>query len=249
MFIWSSNLTFDWGIIIFHQKSNVDFLDQLLSIYKSEFHYFSLFRFLGFLVFHWHINCNIWILFDRTIWPFPLRCSFRGFSDIWFSIIHSKSISYPNITNFISINSIFSLVCKYIIFVIFWHCLIIWSYKIPTVGQSQHFDIDFWLFSLKSRNSILKTSYLVYLYPFLFIKSYFCFFKTPFKPKFDQVNSAIQVNPALYGSTRYLHITWFYIFIFVISKSKSQSQLWKVEVKVKVKNRGVISVCYNFDNF
>ena len=47
--------------------------------------------------------------------------------------------------------------------------------------------------------------------------SYFYFFKTSFKPKFDQVNSTIKVNTALCGSTRYLHITWFYIFIFVSS--------------------------------
>ena len=86
----------------------------------------SLFRFLWFLAFHWHINFKIWILFVRSIWRFPLRCSFRGFSDIWFSIIHSKSISYPKITNYISINFIFSLVLKYIIFVIFWLCLILW---------------------------------------------------------------------------------------------------------------------------
>ena len=46
---------------------------------------------------------------------------------------------------------------------------------------------------------------------FTLIKSYFHFFKTRFKPKFDQVNSAIKVNPALCGSTRYLRITWFYI--------------------------------------
>ena len=37
---------------------------------------------------------------------------------------------------------------------------------------------------------------------FPLIKSYFYFFKTPFKPKFDQVNFAIKVNPALCGSTR-----------------------------------------------
>ena len=54
----------------------------------------------------------------------PLRCSFRGFFYIWFSIIHSKSIFYPKITNYILINSIFSLVSKYIIFVIIWLCLI-----------------------------------------------------------------------------------------------------------------------------
>ena len=93
-------------------------------------------------------------------------CSFRGFSDIWLSIIHSKSISYSKITNYISINSIFSLVYKYIIFVILWHLLIIWFYKTPTIGQSQCFDFDFWLFSIKSENSILKTFYLVYLYHF-----------------------------------------------------------------------------------
>ena len=39
---------------------------------------------------------------------------------------------------------------------------------------------------------------------FPYLISYFLLFKTPFKPKFDQVNSAIKVNPALCGSTRYL---------------------------------------------
>ena len=62
---------------------------------------FWFFRFLWFLAFHWHINFKIWISFDWAIWRFPLRCSFRWFSDIWFSIIHSKSISYPKITNYI----------------------------------------------------------------------------------------------------------------------------------------------------
>ena len=112
------------------------------------------------------MNCKIWISFDRSIWRFPMRCSFRGFSDIWFSIIHSKSISYPKITNFISINSFFSLVFEYLLFVIFWHCLVLWFYRTPTVGQSQWFDFDFRLFSVKSENSILKTAYLVYLYHF-----------------------------------------------------------------------------------
>ena len=163
-FIWPSNLTFDRGLFIFYQKSNIDFRGQLLSIYKSEFDHFGLFIFLWFLDLYWHINCKIWISFDRSIWRFPLRCSFRGFSDIWFSIIHSKSISYPKTTNFISINSIFSLVSKYLIFVIFWHFLILWFYIAPTIGQSQRFDNDFWLFSVKSEISILKTSYLVYLY-------------------------------------------------------------------------------------
>ena len=31
-FIWPSNLTFDEGLFIFHQKSNVDFRGQLLLI-------------------------------------------------------------------------------------------------------------------------------------------------------------------------------------------------------------------------
>ena len=69
-------------------------------------------------------------------------------------------------TNYTSINSIFYLVSKYIIFVIFWLCLILWFYRTPTVGQSQCFDFDFWLFSVKSEISILKISYLVYLYHF-----------------------------------------------------------------------------------
>ena len=34
---------------------------------------------------------------------------------------------------------------------------------------------------------------------------------------FDKVNSAIKVNPALGGSTRYLHITWLLYLIFVSS--------------------------------
>ena len=68
--------------------------------------------------------------------------------------------------NYISINSIFSLVSKYIVFVIFWHCLVLWFYRTPTVGQSQFFDFDFWLFCVKSENWILKNSYLVYLYHF-----------------------------------------------------------------------------------
>ena len=151
-FIWPSNLMFDRGLFIFHQKSNADFRDQLPSIYKSEFDHFGLFRFLWFLSFHWNINCKIWISFDQSIWRFLLRYSFGGFSDIWFSIIHSKSISYPKITNYISISSIFSLVSKYIIFVIFWLCLILWFYRTLTVGQSQCFDFDFWLFSVKPEN-------------------------------------------------------------------------------------------------
>ena len=69
-------------------------------------------------------------------------------------------------TNYIWINFPFSLVSKYIIFVIFWHCLILWFYITPTVGQSQCFDFDFWLFSVKPENWILKTSHLVYLYHF-----------------------------------------------------------------------------------
>ena len=44
--------------------------------------------------------------------------------------------------------------------------MILWFYITPTVGQSQCFDFDFWLFSVKSKISILKTSYLVYLYHF-----------------------------------------------------------------------------------
>ena len=151
-FIWPFNLTFDRGLFIFNHKSSVDFRGQLLSIYKSEFDHFGLFRFLWFLDFHWHIIFKIWISFVGSIWRFPLRCSFRGFSDIWFSIIHSKSISYPKIRNFISINFIFSIVSKYIIFIMLWLCLFIWFYKTPTVGQSQCFNFDFWLFSVKPEN-------------------------------------------------------------------------------------------------
>ena len=50
-FIWPSNLTFDPGLFIFHQKSNVDFLGQLLLIYKSQFDNFGLVRFIWFLDF------------------------------------------------------------------------------------------------------------------------------------------------------------------------------------------------------
>ena len=143
---------FDRALFTFHQKSNVDFRGQLLSIYKSEFDNVGLFRFFWFLALYWHINCKIWISFDWSIWRFPLRCSFREFSDIWFSIIHSKFISFPKITSYISINSIFSLVSKYIIFLIFWHYLILWFYRTPTICQSQCFDFDFWLFSVKIRD-------------------------------------------------------------------------------------------------
>ena len=165
-FIWPFNLTFDHGLCIFHQKSNVDFRGQLLFIDKSEFDNISLVGFLWFLAFYWHINCKIWISFGHSIWRFPLRCLFRGFSDHWFSIIHNKSISYPKITKLISINSIFSLVSKYLIFVIFWLGLILWFCRTPTAGQSERFDFDFWLFSVKSEISNLKTSYLPYLYHF-----------------------------------------------------------------------------------
>ena len=157
---------FDQALFIFYQNLNVNFRGQLLSIYKSEFDHFCLFRILWFLYFHWYINYKISILFDQKIWRFPLRCSFGGFSDLWFWIIYNKSISYPKITKSISINSIFSLVSKYIIFVIFWHLLILWFYRTPTIGQSRCFDFDFWLFSIKSEISILKISYLVYLYHF-----------------------------------------------------------------------------------
>ena len=37
---------FDQGLLIFHQKSNVDFQGQLLLIYKSEFDNFGLFGYL-----------------------------------------------------------------------------------------------------------------------------------------------------------------------------------------------------------
>ena len=101
-----------------------------------------------------------------SIWRFPLRCSFRGFSDHWFLIIHNKSISYPKVTKYISINSIFSLVSKYLIFVIFWVRLVLWFCRTHTIDQSECFDFDFWLFSVKSEISILKTFYLPYLYHF-----------------------------------------------------------------------------------
>ena len=63
----SSNLTFDQGLFIFHQKSNVDFRGQLLSIDKSEFDNFGLVGFLWFLDFHLHRNCKIWISFGHSI--------------------------------------------------------------------------------------------------------------------------------------------------------------------------------------
>ena len=44
--------------------------------------------------------------------------------------------------------------------------MILWFYRTPIVGQSQRFDFDFWLFYAKSEISILKISYLVYLYHF-----------------------------------------------------------------------------------
>ena len=49
------------------------------------------------------------------------------------------------------------------------------------------------------------------------MKYHFYFFKTSFKPKFDQVNSVIKVTLVLCGSTRYLHFTWFSIFVIVSS--------------------------------
>ena len=113
-FIWPFNLTFDRALFIFYPNFNIDFRGQLLSKYKTEFNHFGLFRILLFLAFYWYINCKIWISFDWSIWWFLLRCSFRGFSDLWFSIIHSKLISYRKITSYISINFILSLVSKYI---------------------------------------------------------------------------------------------------------------------------------------
>ena len=56
-------------MFIFHQKSNVDFRGKLRLIYKSEFDYFGLIRFLWFLDFHWKINFKIWIF----IWPVNLK--------------------------------------------------------------------------------------------------------------------------------------------------------------------------------
>ena len=125
---------------------------------------FSDYRILWFLDFYLYINYKIWISFGQSIWRFSLKCSFREFFDLWFSIIHSKSISYRKITNSISINSILSLVSKYIIFVIFWHLLVLWFDRFFTIGQIQRFDFDFWLFCVKSKILNLKISYLVYLY-------------------------------------------------------------------------------------
>ena len=51
-FICPFNLTFDQGLFIFHQKSNVDFMGQLLFIDKSEFDNLGLVGFLWFLAFH-----------------------------------------------------------------------------------------------------------------------------------------------------------------------------------------------------
>ena len=81
---------------------------------------------------------------------------------------------------YISINSIFSLVCKYLLFVIFWPYLILWFCRTPTVGQSQRFDFDLLLFSVKSEISILKTSYLPYLYHFHILHLIFSYLKLLF---------------------------------------------------------------------
>ena len=135
---------------------------------------------------------------------------FRGFRDLWFSIIHNKSISYPKITNFISINSIFSLVSKYIILIIFWHLLILWFYRTPTVGQSQCFDFDFWLFSIESEILILKISYLVYLYYFHSLHLIFISLKPRLNLSLTKLTLQLK-STLLCGSTRYLHITWFSI--------------------------------------
>ena len=78
---------------------------------------------------------------------------------------------------YISINSIFSLVSKYLIFVIFWLCLILWFCRTSIIGQSQCFDFEFWLFSVKSEISILKTSYLPYLYHFHILHLIFFYLK------------------------------------------------------------------------
>ena len=104
-------------------------------------------------------------------------CWFRGFSDHWFSIIHNKSISSPKITKYISINSIFSLVSKFLLFLIFWLYLILWFCRTSTAGQSQRFDFDFGLFSVKSEISIFKTSYLPYLYHFHILNLIFSYLK------------------------------------------------------------------------
>ena len=115
------------------------------------------------------------------IWAFNLKISSEVFiSGIFWSlisIIHNKSISYLKITKLISINSIFSLVSKYLLFVIFWLCLILWFCRTPTAGQSQCFDFDFWLFSVKSEISNLKTSYLPYLYHLHILNLIFSYLK------------------------------------------------------------------------
>ena len=157
---------FDRALFFFNPNLSVDFQGQILSKYKLEFDHFDLFIILWFLAFYWYINFKIWTSFDHSIWRFFLKYSFWECFDIWFSIIHSKSISYRKMTNYIWINFIFSLVSKYIIFVILWHLLVLWFYRTSNIGQSQYFDFDFdfWLFSVKCEILNLKISYLVYLY-------------------------------------------------------------------------------------
>ena len=168
---------FDQGLFTFIRSQMLTFGVNYFQFTNPNSIILVSFRFLWFLDFHWHINCKIWISFDWSIWQFPPKCSFWGFSDIWFSIIHSKSNSYSKITNYIPINFIFSLVSKYIIFVIFWCLLILWFYSTRTIGQSQCFDFDFWLFSVKSEISIRKISYLVYLYHFYSLNLIFSYLK------------------------------------------------------------------------
>ena len=126
MIIWPLNLTFDQPLLIFNPNLGVDLRDQLLSKLRLKFEHFDLFGILQLLDFYWYINCRIWISFGQSIWRFSPKYSFQDFSDLWFSIIHNKSNSYREIMNFISRNSIFSLVSEYIIFIIFWALFILW---------------------------------------------------------------------------------------------------------------------------
>ena len=51
----------------------------------------------------------------------------------------------------------------------------------------------------------MSSNFLITLFiSFPSLTSYFLLFKTSFKSKFDEVNSAIRVNRVLCGSTRYL---------------------------------------------
>ena len=135
------------------------------------------------------------------------------------SIIYSKSISYPKITNVISINSIFSLVSKYIIFVMFWHCLILRFCRTHIIDQSQHFDFDFLLFSIKHENSILKNWYLIYLHHFYSLHLIF----TSLKPLLNlsltkltlQLKSFLLSMDQPHTHTLLAFISYLYVFCFI----------------------------------